>query len=97
MLTGAGASFCAGGDIKAMRAMVAGTRAERMARSTRFARLLAALRALPVPVGARVNGPAYAGGAGLVSVADIAIAARASRPVCSSTWICMKDSGVPVA
>jgi len=79
VITGAGASFCAGGDIKAMRAMVAGTRAERMARSTRFARLLAAIRALPVPVLARVNGPAYAGGAGLVSVADIAVAAEGAR------------------
>jgi len=79
VLTGAGASFCAGGDIKAMRAMVAGTRSERMARSTRFARLLAAIRALPAPVLARVNGPAYAGGAGLVSVADIAIASQEAR------------------
>jgi methylglutaconyl-CoA hydratase len=79
VITGAGASFCAGGDIKSMRAMVVGTRAERMARSTRFARLLAAIRALPVPVLARVNGPAYAGGAGLVSVADIAIAADSAR------------------
>ena len=79
VLTGAGASFCAGGDIKAMRAMIGGTRAERMARSARFARLLAALRSLPVPVVARVNGPAYAGGAGLVSVADIAIAAEGAR------------------
>jgi len=79
LLTGAGTSFCAGGDIKAMRAMVAGTRAERMARSTRFARLLATIRSLPVPVVARVNGAAYAGGAGLVSVADIAIAADSAR------------------
>jgi methylglutaconyl-CoA hydratase len=79
VLTGAGESFCAGGDIKAMRAMVAGTRSERMARSTRFSRLLAAIRALPVPVLAQVNGPAYAGGAGLVSVADIAIAAEGAR------------------
>jgi len=79
VLTGAGPSFCAGGDIKAMRAMVAGTRAERMARSTRVARLLAAIRALPVPVLARVNGPAFAGGAGLVSVADIAIAVEGAR------------------
>jgi methylglutaconyl-CoA hydratase len=79
VLTGAGESFCAGGDIKAMRAMVEGTRSERMARSARFSRLLAAIRALPVPVLARVNGPAYAGGAGLVSVADIAIAAETAR------------------
>lgn len=79
VLTGAGTSFCAGGDIKAMRAMVAGTRSERMARSTRFARLLAEIRALPAPVLARVNGPAYAGGAGLVSVADIAIASQEAR------------------
>lgn len=79
VLTGAGASFCAGGDIKAMRAMVAGTREERMARSRRAGRLFAALRALPVPLVARVNGPAFAGGAGLVSVADVAIAADTAR------------------
>jgi len=79
VLTGAGPSFCAGGDIKAMRTMVAGTRTERMARSSRVARLLAAIRALPVPVLARVNGPAYAGGAGLVSAADIAIAVEGAR------------------
>lgn len=74
VLTGAGEAFCAGGDIKAMREMVEGSREERMARSTRFARLMAAIRALPVPVLARVNGSAHGGGAGLVSVADIAIA-----------------------
>lgn len=74
VLTGAGESFCAGGDIKSMRETVAGDRAMRVQRSERFAALLAAIRALPVPVLARVNGPAHGGGAGLVSVADIAIA-----------------------
>lgn len=74
VLTGAGESFCAGGDIKSMRETVAGDRALRVQRSERFAQLLAAIRALPVPVLARVNGPAHGGGAGLVSVADIAIA-----------------------
>ena len=74
VLTGAGESFCAGGDIKSMREIVAGDRALRVQRSARFAGMLAAIRALPVPVLARVNGPAHGGGAGLVSVADIAIA-----------------------
>jgi methylglutaconyl-CoA hydratase len=74
VLTGAGESFCAGGDIKSMRETVAGDRALRVRRSERFAEMLAAIRALPVPVLARVNGPAHGGGAGLVSVADIAIA-----------------------
>lgn len=74
VLTGAGESFCAGGDIKSMRETVAGERALRVRRSERFAGMLAAIRALPVPVLARVNGPAHGGGAGLVSVADIAIA-----------------------
>ncbi|MDA0225286.1 MAG: enoyl-CoA hydratase-related protein [Proteobacteria bacterium] len=74
VLTGAGEAFCAGGDVKAMREMVEGTREERMARSTRFTRLMAAIRALPVPVIARVNGAAHGGGAGLVAVTDIAIA-----------------------
>ena len=74
IVTGAGDSFCAGGDIKSMRETVAGDRALRVQRSERFAGLLAAIRALPVPVLARVNGPAHGGGAGLVSVVDIAIA-----------------------
>lgn len=76
VLTGAGESFCAGGDIKSMREAVAGDRVLRVERSERFARLLAAMRALPVPLLARVNGPAHGGGAGLVSVADIAIASE---------------------
>ncbi len=74
VLTGAGESFCAGGDIKSMRETVAGERALRVRRSERFAGMLAAIRALPVPVLARVNGPAHGGGAGLASIADIAIA-----------------------
>jgi len=79
VLTGAGEAFCAGGDVKSMRAAVEGDRQARISRSRSFAGLLAALRALPVPVLARVNGPAYGGGAGLVSVADIAIAADTAR------------------
>ena len=78
ILTGAGESFCAGGDIKSMREAVAGDRGLRVERSERFAGLLAAMRALPVPLLARVNGPAHGGGAGLVSVADIAIASEAA-------------------
>ncbi len=75
VLTGAGEAFCVGGDVKFMRDAIEGDRRARIARSRGFAGLLAALRALPVPVLARVNGPAFGGGAGLVSVADIAIAA----------------------
>ena len=78
VLTGAGEAFCAGGDVKSMRAATSGDRQARIARSRGFASLLAALRALTVPVLARVNGPAYGGGAGLVSVADIAIAAESA-------------------
>jgi methylglutaconyl-CoA hydratase len=78
VLTGAGEAFCAGGDVKSMRTATSGDRQARIARSRGFADLLVALRALPVPVLARVNGPAYGGGAGLVSVADIAIAAESA-------------------
>ena len=79
VLTGAGGAFCAGGDIKSMRSALAGDRASRLARSRGFANLLAALRALPVPVIACVNGPAYGGGVGLVAVADIALAAETAE------------------
>ncbi len=74
VLTGSGASFCAGGDLGWMREIAAQNRAQRIAESSELASMLALLNELPCPVIARVNGPAYGGGVGLLSCVDIAIA-----------------------
>ena len=80
VLTGAGASFCAGGDLGWMRAQFAATRAGRMAEARRLAGMLQALNTLGKPLIGRVNGAAYGGGVGLMAVCDSAVAAG-GRPV----------------
>ncbi|MDR6759646.1 methylglutaconyl-CoA hydratase [Mycoplana sp. BE70] len=79
VVTGAGASFCAGGDLKWMKDQVDATREQRTAEARKLALMLKALRELPKPLIARVNGQAYGGGVGLISVCDAAIAAAGAR------------------
>ena len=74
VLTGAGESFCAGGDLGWMRAQFAAPRAARIAEATRLAQMLRALDTLPKPVIGRVQGQAFGGGIGLMSVCDTVIA-----------------------
>jgi methylglutaconyl-CoA hydratase len=79
VLTGAGASFCAGGDLGWMRAQMTADAATRAAEARRLATMLGAWDALPKPVVARVQGNAFGGGVGLICVADIAVAADTAR------------------
>lgn len=79
VITGAGTSFCAGGDLKWMKDQVNATRDQRIAEARKLALMLKALRELPKPLIARVNGQAYGGGVGLVSVCDAAIATAGAR------------------
>ena len=60
-----------------MRAQFAEDRAGRRAEARRLAAMLQALNTLSKPVIARVNGAAYGGGVGLISVCDVAVAAAA--------------------
>lgn len=74
VLTGAGSDvFCAGGDLKGMALQAAATREQRINDATELAQLLADLNELPKPVIGRINGAAYGGGLGLISVCDVAI------------------------
>jgi methylglutaconyl-CoA hydratase len=79
VLTGAGQSFCAGGDLRWMQEASRLDRAGRIASSAKIAAMLRALDRLSKPLVGRINGQAYGGGVGLVAVCDVAIAARDAR------------------
>jgi methylglutaconyl-CoA hydratase len=74
VLRSEGDAFCAGADLNWMRGMADFTLAQNMADSRALAQLFRALDELPMPLLARVQGAAMGGGAGLVAVADIAVA-----------------------
>ena len=79
VLTGAGGSFCAGGDLRWMRDIAAQEREQRIAESAELADMLAVLDTLPVPVIGRVNGQAFGGGLGLISCCDLAVGVEGAR------------------
>lgn len=79
VLTGAGESFCAGGDLGWMQAQMAASPAQRAEGARRLAGMLGAWNALPKPVIGRVQGPAYGGGIGLISVCDVAVGVDSAR------------------
>jgi methylglutaconyl-CoA hydratase len=77
VLTGVGATFCAGGDLGWMQQNMKKTREQRVAESFELALMLRALNELPMPLIGRINGPAYGGGVGMISVCDVSIAVDA--------------------
>jgi methylglutaconyl-CoA hydratase len=78
VLAGAGAVFCAGGDLAWMSQMVQYSEEENLRDARELAALFAALDTLPVPLIGRVHGAALGGGAGLCSVCDIVAAEDAA-------------------
>ncbi len=79
VLTGAGDSFCAGGDLAWMQTQIAADAATRGAEAGKLAAMLGALNTLPKPLIGRIQGPAYGGGIGMMSVCDVAIGADSAR------------------
>lgn len=79
VLAGAGKSFCAGGDLEWMRAQFQASRAERIAEARRLAMMFKALNEVPRPLIGCVQGSAFGGGIGLISVCDTVIASEAAR------------------
>jgi methylglutaconyl-CoA hydratase len=79
VLTGVGKSFCAGGDFNWFASNIEKTRAERVAQSATLAQLLHRLDTLPKPLIGRINGPAYGGGVGMISVCDYTISTEEAR------------------
>jgi methylglutaconyl-CoA hydratase len=79
VLTGEGASFSAGADLNWMRGMASASEAHNREDSLRLARLMRTLQFLSKPTIARVNGPAFGGGVGLVACCDIAVAVDSAK------------------
>jgi 2-(1,2-epoxy-1,2-dihydrophenyl)acetyl-CoA isomerase len=79
VLSGAGRGFCAGQDLND-RAVAPGGRAPDLAASIEqnYKPLVLALRALPLPVIAQVNGVAAGAGANIALACDLVIAARSA-------------------
>ncbi|MGU3668753.1 enoyl-CoA hydratase [Methylobacterium sp. A49B] len=77
ILRGAGPAFCAGHDLKEMRADPSRAATEAVFRTC--ARLMLSLTRLPQPVIARVHGIATAAGCQLVATCDLAICAESAR------------------
>jgi len=73
VLAGAGSAFCAGADLNWMKRMAGYGYEQNLADAQALARMLKTLDRMSKPTIARVHGPAYAGGVGLVAACDIAI------------------------
>jgi len=74
VLTGAGKSFCAGGDLNYMKSAREKNRDQNIQESLFMAKMFQTIDNLSKPTIALVNGAALGGGVGLVSVCDIVLA-----------------------
>lgn len=81
VLTGAGPAFCAGMDLQEMLAAGSDPSAQQQWRddAALYHELLETMWRFPKPLIAAVNGPALAGGAGLVLACDMTLAAEEAR------------------
>lgn len=73
ILTGAGKSFCAGGDLGWMREQFHATRETRISEAMKLARMLRDLNELPKPLIGKIQGQAFGGGIGMMAICDVAI------------------------
>ena len=79
VLTGAGRSFCAGGDLGWMKEQMAADAATRAAEARKLAEMLGALDRMPKPLIGRVQGQAFGGGIGMMSVCDVAVGVEGAK------------------
>ena len=76
IITGTGGFFCAGADLNEMLSMSKVSEDENRQDAIRLASLMNTIYSLPVPTIARINGPAFGGGIGIIACCDFAIAAE---------------------
>lgn len=79
VLAAKGDSFCAGGDLGWMRAQMVADAVTRRTSATALAMMLYALDTLPKPLIGRVQGAAYGGGVGMMSVCDLTIGSTGAK------------------
>jgi methylglutaconyl-CoA hydratase len=79
VLTGSGPAFCAGMDLDELRATLGDEQDLVWDDAARLSALYEQIYSLPKPTVAAVNGAAVAGGAGLVTVCDLAVAVPAAK------------------
>jgi len=75
VLSGEGKAFCGGADVAMMRESLELSREDNVAGARALSAMFRAIDRCPKPVIAKIHGAALGGGAGLVAVCDIAIAA----------------------
>lgn len=79
IITGAGADFCSGADLAALRKIAESSIVENLADAESLGELFTLIRRVRIPVIAAVRGRALAGGCGLATACDIVLAARSAR------------------
>lgn len=79
VLTGDGPSFSAGADLSMMKEAATFSQEQNLSDALRMADLFDTINSFPCPVVGRINGTAMGGGAGLIAVCDIVIAAENAR------------------
>ena len=78
VVTGAGADFCSGADLSALKKISEGSVEDNLADARSLMELYALIRSVRVPVVAAVRGRALAGGCGLATACDIVLAASSA-------------------
>jgi methylglutaconyl-CoA hydratase len=79
VLTGAGSAFCAGMDLDELRGTLDASADLIWDDAQKLAALYELIYTLPKPTVAAINGVAVAGGAGLMTVCDLAVAASTAK------------------
>lgn len=79
VISGAGESFCAGGDLRQMGLFAQGSAEDALDWPAPIVEIHRRMLDAPKPVLAAVDGAAYAGGMGLAGMCDVVLATRRSR------------------